>query len=58
MTPEQEIEARRLALQIEEEGLAGLVPVDRILAIIGGLAGGVIVTALYLFRVPRKLRPH
>ena len=34
------IVARRHALQLEEEGLAGLVPVDRILATVGGLVGG------------------
>lgn len=57
MTPEQ-IEARRRALQIEEEGLAYLVPVDRIIATIAGLAGGLIVTAAFFLRIPRRLRPH
>ena len=57
MTPEQ-IEARRVALQLEEEGLAGLVPVDRILAILAGLIGGGLVALIALFRVPRRFRPH
>lgn len=39
MTPEQ-IAARA---QLDEEGLAGLVPVDRILAAIGGIVGGAVV---------------
>ena len=37
---EYAIAARRRALEVEEEGLAGLVPVDRILATVGGLVGG------------------
>lgn len=37
-----QIEARRRALDLEEEGLAGLVPVDRIIAAVGGLVGGVL----------------
>ena len=39
---EYAVAARRHALDLEEEGLAGLVPVDRILATVGGLIGGVL----------------
>lgn len=40
---EDAIVARRHALDLEEEGLAGLVPVDRILATVGGMIGGLLV---------------
>ena len=40
---EEGIAARRAALEDEELGLAGLVPVDRILATVGGIVGGALV---------------
>lgn len=39
------ITARRVRLEDEELGLVGLVPVDRILALAGGIIGGAITIA-------------
>lgn len=52
------IAARRRALEDEELGLAGLVPVDRILATVGGLIGGatVVVAAIAVEVHVRRLR--